>query len=44
MKWVTRHRPKIDRIARPWLIARFVDKGSFMCRPISGTVDGPVMP
>src|SRR5882724_2248967 len=26
MKWVTRHRPKIDRIACPWLIARFVDK------------------
>lgn len=26
MKWVTRERPKIDRIACPWLIARFVDK------------------
>jgi hypothetical protein len=25
MKWFTRHRPKIDRIACPWLIARFVD-------------------
>src|SRR5262245_55657508 len=24
-KWVTRERPKIDRIACPWLIARFVD-------------------
>ena len=24
--WVTRHRPKIDRIACPWLIRRFVDK------------------
>jgi len=23
--WVTRERPKIDRIARPWLIRRFVD-------------------
>jgi hypothetical protein len=23
--WVTRHRPKIDRIACPWLIKRFVD-------------------
>ncbi|MES0827234.1 sulfurtransferase/chromate resistance protein [Ruegeria sp. SCP11] len=23
--WVTRHRPKIDRIACPWLILRFVD-------------------
>ncbi len=26
MKWVTRERPKIDRIACPWLVARFVDK------------------
>ena len=25
MKWVTRERPKIDRIACPWLVARFVD-------------------
>jgi rhodanese-related sulfurtransferase len=24
-RWVTRERPKIDRIACPWLIARFVD-------------------
>ena len=24
--WVTRHRPKIDRIACPWLIRRFVDE------------------
>ena len=23
--WVTRHRPKVDRIACPWLIRRFVD-------------------
>jgi rhodanese-related sulfurtransferase len=23
--WVTRHRPKIDRIACPWLVRRFVD-------------------
>lgn len=26
MKWVTRERPKIDRIACPWLIVRFIDK------------------
>ena len=26
MKWVTRERPKIDRIACPWLIARLIDK------------------
>ena len=25
MKWITRARPKIDRIACPWLITRFVD-------------------
>ena len=26
MKWVTRERPKIDRIACPWLVTRFIDK------------------
>ncbi len=25
MKWVTRERPKIDRVACPWLIERFID-------------------
>lgn len=25
MKWITRESPKIDRIACPWLIARFID-------------------
>lgn len=25
MKWITRERPKIDRIACPWLINRFID-------------------
>jgi hypothetical protein len=25
LKWVTRERPKIDRIACPWLVARFID-------------------
>jgi len=28
MKWVTRERPKIDRIACPWLITRFIDKSA----------------
>lgn len=28
MKWVTRARPKVDRIACPWLIRRFVDPGA----------------
>lgn len=26
MQWITRERPKIDRIACPWLVLRFVDK------------------
>ncbi len=26
MKWITRERPKIDRIACPWIIKNFVDK------------------
>jgi hypothetical protein len=25
MKWITRERPKVDRIACPWLIQKFVD-------------------
>ena len=27
-RWVTRERPKVDRIACPWLIRRFVDPGA----------------
>ena len=27
-RWVTRERPKVDRIACPWLIRRFVDSGA----------------
>jgi hypothetical protein len=26
MRWITRERPKIDRVACPWLIARFIDR------------------
>lgn len=26
MKWVTRERPKIDRIPCPWLVTRFIDE------------------
>jgi hypothetical protein len=34
MKWVTRERPKIDRIACPWLIRRFIDpEGEFLFVP-----------
>lgn len=28
MNWITRERPKIDRIACPWLIRRFIDPGA----------------
>jgi hypothetical protein len=28
MKWVTREHPKIDRIACPWLIRRFIEPGA----------------
>ncbi len=36
MKWVTRERPKIDRVACPWLIARFIDRSAeFLFVPAS---------
>ena len=28
MKWITRTRPKIDRVACPWLISRFIDENA----------------
>jgi hypothetical protein len=28
MEWVTRARPKTDRVACPWLILRFIDPGA----------------
>jgi hypothetical protein len=28
MKWVTREKARVDRIACPWLIRKFVDKGA----------------
>ncbi|MEP1208748.1 MAG: sulfurtransferase/chromate resistance protein [Rhizobiaceae bacterium] len=38
--WVTRHRPKIDRIACPWLIRRFVDPGAqFLFVPPADVLD-----
>ena len=34
MQWITRERPKIDRIACPWLIARFIDpQAEFLYAP-----------
>lgn len=39
-RWVTRERPKIDRIACPWLIARFVDKqAEFLYVPAKQVLD-----
>ena len=36
MKWITRERPKIDRIACPWLISRFIDPAAeFLYVPAS---------
>ncbi|SPF76055.1 hypothetical protein ALP8811_01052 [Aliiroseovarius pelagivivens] len=38
--WVTRHRPKIDRIACPWLIRRFVDPSArFLFVPPAQVLD-----
>lgn len=35
MKWVTREKAKVDRIACPWLIKRFVDPGAeFLFVPV----------
>jgi len=40
MKWITRERPKIDRIASPWLIKTFVDKDAeFIYVPFSEVLD-----
>ena len=37
MRWITRERPKIDRVACPWLIARFLDPApEFLFVPASG--------
>ena len=38
--WVTRHRPKIDRIACPWLIRRFVDPDARFLFVSPAEVDG----
>ena len=37
-RWVTRERPKVDRIACPWLVARFVDPGAEFLYVPSDTV------
>jgi len=39
-RWVTRERPKIDRIACPWLVSRFVDrKAEFLYVPAAKVRD-----
>lgn len=36
MKWITREKPKIDRLACPWLIRKFVDANAeFVYVPFS---------
>ncbi len=40
MKWITRERPKIDRIACPWLIRKFIDReAEFLYVPASEVID-----
>jgi hypothetical protein len=40
MKWVTRERPKTDRIACPWLIAKFIDPtAEFLYVPADQVLD-----
>ncbi len=39
-RWVTRHRPKIDRIACPWLVLRFVDPQAEFLYVSPDQVDG----
>ena len=40
MKWVTRERPTVDRIACPWLIKRFVDESAeFLYVPAQQVMD-----
>ncbi len=38
MQWITRERPKIDRIACPWLIERFIDNNAEFLYVPSGEV------
>src|SRR4029453_3221836 len=41
MRWVTRERPKTDRIACPWLIRRFIDPDAeILYVPANGVLAG----
>ena len=40
MKWATRERARVDRIACPWLIARFIDKNpTFLFVPADKVIE-----
>jgi hypothetical protein len=40
MKWITRARPKTDRIACPWLISKFIDPDAeFLYAPADQVLD-----
>ena len=40
MKWITREKVKVDRVACPWLIKKFVDKqAEFVFVPANNVVD-----
>ena len=40
MKWVTRERPKTDRVACPWLIRKFIDPDAeFLYVPADQVID-----
>ena len=41
MKWVTRERPKTDRIACPWLIRRSVDPAADVAGELDSDPLGP---
>lgn len=42
-RWITRERPKIDRIACPWLVRRFIDASAeFLYVPASGVTAAAV--
>ena len=39
MRWITRERPKIDRVATAWLVARFIDReAEFLFAPVDEVV------
>ena len=40
MKWITRERAKVDRVACPWLIRKFIDRAAeFLFVPVSEVMD-----